>query len=284
MSIAILYESDEWSSYALYENVKKLGMEVDLINANENITLEDLLIYELIVNRVFASAQFRNNHNALSQIPTIISFLKENNIPMLNGYIAHFYEVSKKLSTEVLDEHGIDVPDVYGVFTKNTTKNVNLEYPAIIKPNCGGRTNLTYIVNNKEEFEKALEEIGDVEMIAQEYINPEYGYLTRIEVIDDECKLILKRSVCDNGLSAYKYGSTYDFYPECREEIKNVATKAMKILDIQMGSMDIIENGDRFYVIDVNSVSNTSEDCTELFKFDLMLESGKYIVKRYKEI
>ncbi|MGL5693580.1 MAG: hypothetical protein ACRCXA_05865, partial [Peptostreptococcaceae bacterium] len=103
-------------------------------------------------------------------------------------------------------------------------------------------------------------------MIAQEYIEPIYGYLTRIEVIDNECKLILKRSVAENGLSAYNLGSKYSQYEDCSQEIKNTVIEAMKILEIESGSMDIIESSNRFYIIDINSVSNASEDNTETFK------------------
>ncbi|OOO00498.1 MAG: hypothetical protein ATN35_01290 [Epulopiscium sp. Nele67-Bin004] len=209
-------------------------------------------------------------------MPKVIEFLKEHKILLLNDYNAHFYEINKMLATDILATNGIDVPYTYGIFS--TSLIPELQYPVIIKPNCGGRTNLTYIIKEETDIFSILDEIASFEMIVQKYIQPEF--ITRIEVIDKECKLILKRSVCDNGLSAYKYGSTYEFYPDCSQYIKNTAIKVMDILDIQMGSMDIIEYDGKAYIIDVNSVSNTSEDCTELFQFDLMLETAKFIFKK----
>ncbi len=100
----------------------------------------------------------------------------------------------------------------------------------------------------------------------------------------EDCELILKRSVAENGLSAYHLGSAYQFYPECSEEIKRTAVRAMEILKIETGSMDVIETEQGFYIIDVNAVSNASEDNTETFQFDLMLETAKYAVKQYKEM
>ena len=159
-----------------------------------------------------------------------------------------------------------------------------MSYPCVLKPNCGGRTTYTYILNNEREYREALCEIPDIEMLAEEYIEPVYGYLTRIEVIGGECRLILKRSVTENGLSAYHLGSAYQFHPECSEEIKRTAVRAMEILKIETGSMDVIETEQGFYIIDVNAVSNASEDNTETFQFDLMLETAKYAVKQYKEM
>ncbi|MGL5693579.1 MAG: hypothetical protein ACRCXA_05860 [Peptostreptococcaceae bacterium] len=89
----------------------------------------------------------------------IIDILKENNIPMINPYKAHFYEISKELSTSTLKKNNILVPKVYGVFTKDTINSIEFEYPCIIKPNCGGRTNCTYIIKNEEELNDAVKEI-----------------------------------------------------------------------------------------------------------------------------
>lgn len=57
-------------------------------------------------------------------------------------------------------------------------------------------------------------------------------------------------------------------------KIREAATEAMRILDIRFGSLDIVESGSRFAIIDVNAVSNASEDNTEMFRFDLMKETA----------
>jgi len=281
--MGILYESDEWSSYALAENIRNMGVDVYLFNTEEEIDHEKLFSCCLVVNRVFASSQFRGHQRSLKKMPEIISLLKEKAIPMINPYQAHEYEISKALSTKMLENHGIAVPKVFGIVERSTAQRVKAEYPCILKPNCGGRTNFTYIIHNEDEFRKAMEEIPDIEMIEEEYIKPVFGYVTRIEVIDRECQLVLKRSVAANGLSAYHLGSTYERYDDCSGKIKETAMRAMDILEIETGSMDIIENEQGFFIIDVNSVSNASEDNTEMFQFDLMMETAKYVVKKYKD-
>ncbi len=282
MKIIILYESEEWSTYALRDNIEKLGVPAELVNMEQEIRSEIFDDCDLVVNRVFASAQFRGHEKSLKQMEEVLELLKKRHIPMVNPYRAHFYEINKELSTNTLRENGISVPEVYGTFHKESVWKLSLKYPCIIKPNCGGRTTCTYIIQDRHELEQVIQEIPDIEMIAEEYIEPVYGYVTRIEVIDGMCRLILKRSVTDNGLSAYHLGSKYEFYPECREQIKRTAIDAMRILQIESGSLDIIENETGYYIIDANSVSNASEDNTEMFHFDLMLETAKYIVKKIK--
>lgn len=280
--IGILFESKEWSSYALHENITEMGIESRLIDLEQDDNLDEILSCDMIINRVFASSIFRDHHKSLNKVPEIIDILKSNGIPMLNAYDAHFYEINKAFSTKTLEENGFMVPKVYGVFKPEMALECeNIEYPCIAKPNCGGRTNFTYIINDRDELMQCMKVAPQIDFIIQEYIEPEYGFLTRIEVIDRCCKSILKRSVAENGLSAYHLGSTYTQYESCSDEIKSQAVEAMDLLQIEFGSMDIIENRSGFYIIDINSVSNASEDNIEAFSFDLMKETAEYIVKKY---
>ncbi len=292
MGIGILFESKEWSSYKLHSEIEALGIDCVLIDLQNDIDLESLRGFDLIVSRVFASSVFRGHEKSLVQMEKIIAFLKDNEIPMVNTYEAHDYEISKALSTKVLKEHDIGVPEVYGVFFPSDAIDVALDqdvtdrikYPCIAKPDCGGRSNATFILNSKDELIESMGFAQKVKYIIQEYIYPIYGYLTRIEIIGGQCKLILKRSVTENGLSSYNLGSKYKNYSDCPKEIKETAVKVMDILSIETGSMDIIENEKGFYVIDVNSVSNVSEDNTEMFQFDLMKETAAYIGKKYRSL
>jgi len=118
--------------------------------------------------------------------------------------------------------------------------------------------------------------------IIEEYIPPEFGFITRIEVIGGACRLIVKRSVMENGLSAYHLGSAYSIYADCPGAVRAAAVRAADLLCIETGSFDIVENSSGFFIIDVNSVSNVSEDNTEMFQFDLMRETAAYAVEKYR--
>lgn len=293
MSISLLYESEEWSTYALQSRIQEQGIPCRLVCMEDEISQEQFLECDLVVNRIFASAQFRGHERSLKQMPGVIAYLRERQIPMLNPYQAHFYEVSKELSARVLSSHGLPTPEVYGTFQKQegfgladvlNALSEGLKYPCIVKPNCGGRTTHTYIIHSEKELKETLPWLPNIEMIVEEYIEPVYGFLTRIEIIGGECRLLVKRSVTENGLSAYHLGSKYQDYSDCSREIQEAAIEAMSILDIRFGSLDIIESGSRFSIIDVNAVSNVSEDNTEMFHFDLMKETAQYIAQQYKKI
>jgi ribosomal protein S6--L-glutamate ligase len=278
-----LYESKEWSSYALEGYVHAMGVPAKLLDMQEEPDPGELLACDLVVNRVFASAVFREHQAALRRMPGVIALLKAHGIPMVNPHEAHFYEISKLHSTGALAARGFPVPKVYGIITPaQICESMQIAYPCVVKPDCGGRTNCTFVVHSFQELLQCMREAPDIQFIAEEYIRPEYGFITRIEVIDGSCPLILKRSVTENGLSAYHLGSTYADYKDCRPDIKHTAVRAMDALQIEMGSMDVIENQSGFYIIDINSVSNASEDNTEMFQFDLMKETAAYVAKKYR--
>ena len=285
MGIGILYESKEWSSYTLEKKINDMGVEAKLVDMQGDVDESELLTYELIVNRMPGSAGFRGHQKALDRMPGVIDLLKKNGVPMLNTYDAYFYETSKERSTKTLESLGFSVPKVYGVFPPaRMTENADIEYPCIVKPDCGGRTNCTYIVRNYQDLRASMKTAPDIPFIAEEYIYPEYGYLTRIEVIGGVCRSILKRSVAENGLSAYRMGSTYAEYPDVADKIKTAAVKVMELLQIEMGSMDVVENQSGFYFIDINAVSNASEESVKATGFDLITETADYVVKKYKEL
>ena len=288
MAIGILFESDEWSDYAIRNRIRELGVEADLVNMRKEIDEVKLLSYKMIVSRVFASSVFRGHEKALKRMEEVMELLREHRIPMLNTYEAHYFEISKELQTTTLAECGFPVPRVYGVFEPaELLQNINerqkqIGYPCIVKPDCGGRTTYTYLLNNDEDLYAAAGSMPDLPFIAEDYIPPEYGFVTRIEVIGGTCRLIVKRSVADNGLSAYHLGSAYQIYVDCPKDIQMAATGAMDLLKIEAGSLDIIENSSGFFIIDVNAVSNVSADNTEMFNFDLMKETAAYAVSKYR--
>ena len=287
MTIGILFESHEWSSIALRDYIQEEGIEVKLIDLEENFKLDNISKYYIIVNRVFASAQFRGHHKSLVVVEKILEEVKDNNIELINSYQAHFYEVSKELSTNKLASLGFSVPEIYDSFTEEEDLDYDLiQYPCVMKPDCGGRTNYTYILEDQSELRAALEEVENCELkfIIQQYIPPVKGYITRMEVVANECYSVLKRYVVEGGLSAYNLGSDYDSYQDCPPEIINTALEAMEELDMELGSLDIIESKDDFYIIDVNSVSNFAPENIEMFGFNLIKDTAHYIVKRYKQL
>lgn len=154
-------------------------------------------------------------------------------------------------------------------------------YPCIIKPNCGGRTTHTAVLRSPADACAFLSAAPNLIFIVEPYIEATGGFLTRIEVVNSRIALVVKRSVAASGLSSYHEGSTYERYPDCPAAVAGAALEAARILGIQFGSFDVIEAAEGNFIIDANSVSNVSEDCTELFGLDLMAAYAQALALRY---
>lgn len=304
--IGVLYESGEWSDYKLAAEFAEAGCEVRMID----LALADAsderagaalvgaaLECDLLVSRVFASAVFRRHGYAHKLMARIADAAQRRGVPMVNPPRAHFFEIDKQRAVGELAQAGIDVPRVQACGTPAELASLvgasseyaadeaselqALRYPCIIKPNCGGRTTYTAVARTDEEARAFLDGAPDFEFIVEDYLLPERGFITRIELVDGACALAVKRSVVDGGLSAYHLGSTYELYRDLPAPVRATAEAAGRALSIEFGSFDIIEAGGRAFVIDANSVSNVSPDNTATFGgFDLMREYARAIARR----
>ncbi|MGM0502292.1 MAG: ATP-grasp domain-containing protein, partial [Bacillota bacterium] len=287
MSIGILYESHEWSSTALRKYIAQQEIQVELIDLETEVDIDKILEYDLIVNRVFASAQFRGHQKSLEVVEDILDAAKARDIEVINSYEAHFYEISKYRTTNKLADLGFSVPEIYEYFHSCEEPDYKkLNYPCVLKPDCGGRSRHTHILESELELKSALSEVQECnfDFIIQEYVPTTEGYITRIEIIGGEHHSTLKRYVVEGGLSAYQLGSEYDNYPDCALEIIDTSIAVLDKLNMELGSLDIIESEDDFYIIDVNSVSNFAPENIEMFGFNLIKDKADYIVKRYQEL
>lgn len=274
--IGILYESSEWSDFKLAEELAARGEDVrmiDMAHASQAQAVELATACDLLVSRVFASAVFRGHAVAHERMAQVIEAADRAGTPMVNPARAHFFEIDKARAVRALASAGIDVPRVQACGVPGAIDAGKLAFPCVIKPNCGGRTTHTAIARSREEAEAFLAAAPEMAFVVEDYIAPERGFVTRIELVDGACALAVKRSVVDGGLSAYHLGSTYEIYDDCAREILDEAQAAGRALGIRFGSFDLIEHGGRAFVIDANSVSNVSPDNTETFGgFDLMAE------------
>ena len=285
--IGILYESHEWSDYHLASELEGFGCPVMMIDAEDADCQVRALGCDLLVSRVFASAYSRGHNASLARIPVLFEAAERAGVRVINPARAHAFETSKARATEELERAGIPVPHVFGVFPAGELAAGlfprDAEFPLIVKPDCGGRGGDTFIVCDAEGLEGSLSGVDPwLSMVVEEYVEPAFGYLTRIEIVGGEPALVLKRSVAANGLSGYHHGSVYGFYPECPQFVLDCAREASAALSFELGSFDVIESQGRIAFIDCNSVSNVSEDCTDMFQMDLLREHARYIAGEYR--
>jgi len=287
MSIGILYESVEWSNKQLAKLLNKSRIKTELINLEENaINIDSILKHKLIVNRIFPSSIFRGYKRSYKLAVSILRIVDDNNIPMINSYRSYQYDCSKISTSYTLYNNNLPAPQIYAFFQGSVNiNNYQISYPCVLKPDSGGRSNYTYIMKNNKDLKKAIGEIPDVPFIIQEYIYPDKKYTTRIEIVGEKVMAVLKRYMGKGNISGYHFGSKYEDYNNCPEAILKASKEALKYLNIDMGSLDIIEtNSKEFYIIDVNSTSNFSEDNVEMLGFDPIEIMADYILKKYNEL
>lgn len=313
-SIGILYESDEWSDHKLARELQSALADegckahVTMIDMEGPDAIERALACDLLVSRVFASARFRGHEASLAHMNELVDAAAAANIPMLNPGSAHRFEVSKQASTTALADAGLTVPQVFACAEESDIDPATLPYPCIIKPDCGGRTTHTAILQDASQAREFLGKasrcaagpssrqnpsLGQAspkaasatgshsKFIVEEYVEPELGFLTRIEIVDGRVALVVKRSVAESGLSGYHEESTYAPYDDCAPELVDEAERAARTLGFDFGSFDVIECSRGRFFIDANSVSNVSEDCTELLGCDLMAMHARAMAKRF---
>lgn len=285
--IGLLYESGEWSDYKLAAELAEAGCAVrmiDMAHSSSEDALEAAEACSLLVSRVFASAVFRGHAAAHKAMQRICRMAEDRGISMVNPPCAHFFEIDKRRAAQEMARAGIGTPRVQACGMPGELDPARWDYPCIIKPNCGGRTTCTSVARTVEQACAFLTSAPDIEFIVEDYIEPVRGFITRIELVDGACALIVKRSVVDGGLSAYHLGSRYELYPECPAAVRAEAVLAGSVLGIEFGSFDVIENGGRAFVIDANSVSNVSPDNTEMFDCDLMRVYAQAIAEKYMQL
>lgn len=310
--------SDHKLARELRNALAKEGCEasVEMIDMEAPYAIEHALACNLLVSRVFASARFRGHEASLAHMDELVHTATAAGIPMLNRGSAHRFEVSKQASTAALDGAGMTVPQVFACAEAHDIDPAALPYPCIIKPDCGGRTTLTEILRDASQARAFLEAVlrratkpngghatppdgrrGSAlseastanrcptgphsKFIVEEYIEPELGFLTRIEIVDGHVALVVKRSVAESGLSGYHEGSVYTPYDDCPPKLVAEAEQAARTLGFDFGSFDVIECSRGAFFIDANSVSNVSEDCTELLGCDLMALHARAMAKRF---
>lgn len=283
--VGILYESNEWSDWKLRDELEAaLGRSVDMIDMEQEGCLERACACDALVSRVFASAVFRGHERAADNMKALVEGLLPSSVTLVNPARAHSFEISKAAAASALAKADLTVPRVQalGCPAKLVAEVDAWEYPCVIKPDCGGRTTHTIVAHDVREAKRFLAQAPDLVFIVEDFISARADFMTRVEIVDGRIALVVKRSIAANGLSSYHEGSVYELYPDCPDTVRQAVLDGADVLDIQFGSFDVIEGADGgVYLIDANSVSNVSEDCTDLFSgFDLMHEYALALARR----
>lgn len=283
MSIAIIYESEEWSNIYLKDYLSEKGFEVAFINFEKAVF--DAAFFnsvELIVNRIFPSSYFRGHVKTYYKGIDFLRNLNEKGIPMINSFEALMYDFDKQLVCKALRDNNVNTPEIY--CSSRDFDLDKIKYPCIVKPNRGGRSTYTCKVDNREELYEFLKTLPAIDFIYQEYIQSVDNYTLRIEVINGEVFSAVKRSMDEKGISSYHRGAAYEHIHELDKHIENLVINTLNILSIKMGGIDVIVGKNGPYIIDVNATSNFSKAFVDFLRKNPLDKMGDLIIDEYLKI
>ena len=283
MTLAILYESEEWSNLYLRDYIMNKGFEVlfvDFEKAEFNAAFFDRVT--LLVNRIFPSSYFRGHLKTYYKGVDFLRELNEKGIPMINSFEALTYDFDKELVCKTLRANNINTPEIY--CTSKDFSPDKIKYPCIVKPNVGGRSSCTAKVENAVELLEFLKTLPSIEFIFQEYIKSIDNYTLRIEVINKEVFSAVKRSIDEKGISSYHRGAVYEKGFQLDKNIEDLVIKTLDILNIKMGGIDVIVSDKGPSIIDVNATSNYSKAFVDYLQKNPLDKMGDLIIDEYLKI
>ena len=265
MSLSILYESREWSNLYLRDRLRSLGLDVRFLHFEDPALLpEHLAQTSLVVNRLYPSALQRGHERTHYQGVEFVRRLHEQGVPLLNSWTAMRHDFSKARTAATLTHHGIPTPKVY--CRSGDRASCQLQYPLIVKPDCGGRASWTHVIRSERELTSLLPHLPPIDFIFQAYIESVQPWTLRVEVIGDKIFSILRRSIDGSGLSGLHLGSTYEEIPDLDPALAALIHRALRALDVRMGGVDVVLGADGPYLIDINATPNYSKQVIALLR------------------
>lgn len=181
-------------------------------------------------------------------------------------YLSSAMAMNKAVTKQIFKAAG--VPCARSISVKKTEKDKDIkkyemEYPLVVKTNCGGSSIGVFIVKNDEEYKNALEEVFKLEdeAVIEDYIS---GREFSVGVIDYKAlpiiEIIPKEGFYDYE-NKYKPGATLDKCPaEIPEDVeikmRKAAEKAAKALGLSVYCrIDILTDKDfNCYCLEANTL------------------------------
>lgn len=214
-------------------------------------------------------------HGKYGEDGIIQAALDLNKIPYQgSGVLSSALAMDKIRSAEIYEFHGLTAPRYIDFTRENLTDKEKMIYYflkenklAVLKPSDDGSSAGTFIIQDKDEFLKKLDEAFKVSdnLMIQEFIK---GYEVTCGVLDTEDKpqALPPTQIVANAGQFYDYKSKYEqggsthlvpapFEDELLERIKQSALLAHKILKCEgLSRTDMIIKGEKIYVLETNTL------------------------------
>lgn len=189
--IYILHENQSWVD-PLISFLNEIGAPYENWFLNDaHLDLNSIPPEGIFYNRMSASSHTRNHRFSIELAESILGWLELHNRRVINDRRALTLEVRKTDQLLALRKYGFDAP--YSIMANNpasllqAAKNLR-QTPFIVKPNRGGKGLGVKLYTTLAQLEQdiasqQLPETLDGVWIAQQYVKPVDGRITRVELI-----------------------------------------------------------------------------------------------------
>jgi glutathione synthase/RimK-type ligase-like ATP-grasp enzyme len=305
--LAIFYEHPDWFR-PLFAELDRRGTHYVKLPVSEHQydPAEMDPPYSLVFNRMSPSAYLRGHGQAIFYTLQYLAHLQRQHVRVVNGYDAWRTEISKAYQLSLLHALGLPYPRARVIHRPEDAPAATrgLRFPVIVKPNIGGSGAGIRRFDTQDALERALPALDlglDHTALVQEYIPPEAGRITRVEILGrkylyairiytpgesfnlcpaDVCQSTdgaqLERAAC--ALDAPKNGLRVEAYTP-PEEVRAQVERIMACAGIEIGGVEyLIDARDgQLYFYDINALSNFVADPVRVLGFDPFGQLADYL-------
>jgi glutathione synthase/RimK-type ligase-like ATP-grasp enzyme len=310
--IAIYHEHPDWFR-PLFAELDRRGLPYERIDAASHVydPSETSVPWSLVFNRASPSAYLRGARQTTFHTLHWLRHLERLGVPVVNGSAVYATELSKATQLDILSELGIPFPRTRVINSAERAVHAarGLRYPVLVKANVGG-SGAGIVGYDTEEQLAAAVEAGTIDLgvdgtaLVQEYAPLRDGRITRVETLGGDYLYAINVYPADTGfnlcpadacvtgdgrelsraacaLDAPKNGlrvERADPPAEIVEAIERIARRAQ--LDVGGIEFLVDDRDGKWYVYDVNALSNFVADAPNVIGFDPFVNLVDYLEAR----
>lgn len=192
---------------------------------------------------------------------SLLRFYERIGVTVLNSWLSIESVADKFQTHQILASQGLPVPrTILGKFPTNVDMiEQKLGFPVVVKTLRGTRGGGVFLAETKQQFQNLTDLIAqsntNVHFLFQEYISKSFGRDLRVYVVGNRVIAVMERQSRDGNFKAnISLGGEGKAYPTT-PEINKIAIAAVKALDLDVAGVDLLFDGDKFKVCEVNSAA-----------------------------
>ncbi|RLA65888.1 MAG: RimK family alpha-L-glutamate ligase [Epsilonproteobacteria bacterium] len=191
----------------------------------------------------------------------ILDHFKNKGVRLINSPQSIKIVNDKFLSLKVLAENNIPVPN-----TSLFEPSLEINFPVVVKTLSGAQGKGVSLCENKQDFKDLLAKLRGEKILVQEFIESSAGRDLRVFTVGGRPVACVERTGPSGDFRAnFSLGGSVKSYP-LTDEIKELAIKTSKILNLDVAGVDLLFAGDHFKVCEANFSPGFAsiEKCTEV--------------------